>query len=133
MIQILHQHANDHGMRRKKNSAFFFASVIEFMLLCSRALSEKKQAAFKCFNGRFLCFTSLKQSILCLSKSHQVTSVQRWRRWWIFPVRRVVSAFFPLCVVACVKEPKEKKEMGSKWQGGGNNPVLPVQAHHSQT
>lgn len=30
--------------RKKKKSAIFFASVIEFMLLCRRALGEKKHS-----------------------------------------------------------------------------------------
>lgn len=28
-----------------------------------------------------------------MSKSHRATSAQRWKRWWISPVKREVSAF----------------------------------------
>lgn len=73
-----------------------------------------------------------------MSKSRRVTSAQRWKRWWTSPVKREVIAFIYrvfktyffqfICAFFLLRNSKQ----GWRQRGGNSNPLLFVQAHHSQ-
>lgn len=76
-----------------------------------------------------------------MSKSHRVTSAQRWKRWWISPVKREVSAFISFSFIslhfihvpsASVCSRKQQTKAAPAGAGKNNNPLLFVQERRSQ-
>lgn len=101
MIQILHQHANDHVMwreKRKNQPFFFFASVIEFMLLCRRALGEKKHSKLL-LNALMEDFFALQTEYPVFVKEPPSHISAEMEKVVDIPCQARGECFFPPCVL----------------------------------